>query len=436
MTISSCINEILATSAARLLLVLHAGEEVAESSVAHIGDLTMADPISIPRAVAVRVWELRNDSVAQDDEFVERMEVRLLRADGSICVGGYEYIHAFDSVHGEHDVLWSDIELTQTVTRQVERQIDPKLLSRCTEYEKYRIGEKLCCLGEYEEAEPILAQATNGKTSSYSCAATLCQITALNHLGRLEEAFDVCQRAKERFPESTSLFFMEGVTRHLMGDVNRAIGCYQVSIDESEPSSGYGSFDAGISKYKAPHNLALAAFEQGDHSRAEAVWKRLAAKTSGFQQAYFGLIDMFLSVERYSDVQLFCHANRTRFGSGDVELIYAKMAEKIGDDNRKVRHLEAGMRTAPLNEMLLFEYCKHAKATNASEEYEPAMAELTNLWSGSIVRRCHAGSVLSDLRDRLVKSERHEFATQVDQHLERLEEENNRLEFLAYLIDR
>jgi glycosyltransferase involved in cell wall biosynthesis/Flp pilus assembly protein TadD len=105
---------------------------------------------------------------------------------------------------------------------------------------------------------------------------------------QMEEALAACQEGRNVCPDDPELLFLEGLLRRERGDLAGAEACL-IQVLDSKPGPHFASVDAGLSGYKARHNLAVVFHQQGRSKDAEAQWRLVAAERPDFLPGWLGL---------------------------------------------------------------------------------------------------------------------------------------------------
>jgi tetratricopeptide (TPR) repeat protein len=169
-----------------------------------------------------------------------------------------------------------------------------------------------------------------GSHESHLRKAYALLVGSLGQLGKVTEAWDVCQRGRELFPEDRELQFREGILAHRLGRLEEAVNAYRSVLDPSG-ARYFSSFDTGILGYKARHNLALVYYDQKDFARAEAQWRLVTQEAPGFHEAWLGLCDCLIQQRAFDAVELVAGELLNGNRAADGLLMLGRIAEARED---------------------------------------------------------------------------------------------------------
>jgi tetratricopeptide (TPR) repeat protein len=112
-------------------------------------------------------------------------------------------------------------------------------------------------------------------------------------LGQAGEAASACSAGLRLCPDDPELLFQEGILLRERGDragAERAL----VRLLTARPAPHFASVDAGLTGYKARHNLAVLCHEQGRLQEAAGHWRQALAERPDFLQGWVGVGELGL----------------------------------------------------------------------------------------------------------------------------------------------
>jgi tetratricopeptide (TPR) repeat protein len=223
------------------------------------------------------------------------------------------------------DIRWSDIVIHHTGYQDPalrRRKLDRDLrLLKLEESEQpdhpftlFNLGSVYQELGQTALALSLFRRSLAGSQPDDSIVRKLYALTAQCHrqLGQLQEALATCQEGRNHYPDDIELLFQEALARRDLGDRAGAKECWQRLLITPE-GQHFASRDVGLRGYKARHNLAVLCQEEGALAEAEMHWQAALAERADFTAALLGLGDIYLSQQRWSDLEKFASHLR---GSG------------------------------------------------------------------------------------------------------------------------
>src|SRR5262249_43967999 len=107
------------------------------------------------------------------------------------------------------------------------------------------------------------------------------------------EALAASQEGRSLYPEDTELLFHEALLCREQGDL-RGAEALLLRLLQPRPSEHFASLDAGLSGYKARHNLAVVYQQQGRPADAETQWRMILEERPDFMPAWLGLAELRL----------------------------------------------------------------------------------------------------------------------------------------------
>lgn len=143
----------------------------------------------------------------------------------------------------------------------------------------FNLGMTHADAGQHEEAIAALRRClqVSGPHESQVRKAFALLIGALAASGRADEADAACVEALRRFPDDPELLFRQAMVHHAAGRLQAAADVYQrlLTPDPAAPRL-FSSRDAGLTGWKARHNLAVVWEAMGRPGDAQREWSRLA----------------------------------------------------------------------------------------------------------------------------------------------------------------
>ncbi len=140
----------------------------------------------------------------------------------------------------------------------------------------FNLGMTHADCGQFAEAEQALRRclAVSRTEESHVRKAYALLINVLYQQQRFPEADEVCQRAREIYPHDKELRFRQGMVEHQLGHLDAAILSYRTVI-EAPTERHFASIDAGLTGYKARHNLAIVYEDRQQFEQAEQQWRAI-----------------------------------------------------------------------------------------------------------------------------------------------------------------
>jgi tetratricopeptide (TPR) repeat protein len=194
-------------------------------------------------------------------------------------------------------------------------------------------------------------------------------VGTLHQSGQHDDAWETCRRGLELFPEDKELLFRAGILHHHQGRLEEAVAAYRHALT-GDTERHFASVDAGITGFKARHNLALVYEEMDRPDKAEQQWRLAVAERPHYLAGWLGLGETLLKQQRFDETDELARRLKacpeTR-GSGAV--LAARLFEQRNDAEAARRELESVLDEIdgdpqPLRELsrLLFERFNPAEA--------------------------------------------------------------------------
>ena len=213
------------------------------------------------------------------------------------------------------EVRWSDVVIHHTgyqdpATRKVKRKRDLRLLQ--LEYAEdpeapfslFNLGSLFQEMGRKIEAVRFFRASLERSAKSDSIVRKLYASIAQchNQLGQSQEALAVCREGRKHFPEDRELLFQEGVILRGLGQREEAVRCWKQTL-ACPKGQHFASVHTGLAGYLTRVNLASAYREQGQTVEAERQWLLALEERPGYEPAWRGLAELYLSQQRFGDLE-------------------------------------------------------------------------------------------------------------------------------------
>jgi tetratricopeptide (TPR) repeat protein len=168
----------------------------------------------------------------------------------------------------------------------------------------FHLGWTYYLLGKPQEAwaplEASLARSQPGETIVRKTYALL--VRCARQLNRQQDAFNVCQTARQHFPNDPELLFHEGQLRREGGDLRGAEAVLLHLLNSPPETYITAGVDPGLKGYKGRCALAEVYRDAGRVADAEREWRAALAEHPDFTPAWLCLGDMWLQHNRWQDV--------------------------------------------------------------------------------------------------------------------------------------
>lgn len=136
-----------------------------------------------------------------------------------------------------------------------------------------RLAEIYKQKGEKDKCEEMLSQGFVKFPDSQSILVSLINFYMENDEDS-NKLLDYIHRAQENEPSNASLFYAEGNVHKKLGDVARAVECYQKSV-EVVPEYAYGYFAMGVAFYEKAVEIQTKAADELDDAKYMALLEEL-----------------------------------------------------------------------------------------------------------------------------------------------------------------
>lgn len=229
-------------------------------------------------------------------------------------------------------------------------------------------------------------------------------ISCLMQSGQSERAASECQRAMTLFPDDKEILFRTAMSSHERGELRRAVDLYRKVLVPSGDRH-FVSVDAGLTGFKARHNLALVFEELGQTDSAANEWRAIIEEHSGYVPAYVGLIECLLrSGHEQEAVKYIETLRRIPGGTADGFRMSARLMESKSGITAAIAELRSGLECCPHDSGLLREL---ARMLHSTQDYLAALEVLNRLIAElpEDVSAWHNRGVILGLLHRLEESQ-------------------------------
>ena len=206
-------------------------------------------------------------------------------------------------------------------------------------------------------------------------------VSAFSKTERFDEAEIMCRRGLELFPEDRELLFRRAMLSHHAGRLDEAETTYRRLLN-GHAERCFQSIDAGITGYKARHNLAVVLDERGDAEQAERQWRMIVAERPNYRAGWSGLGECLLKQDRLNAADEVAAAlcgcesgSLTSLG----RIIKAKVARRRGADIEAASLLHSAVEESPDDPDPKHELARLCFETGTAAESEPLLRDLARL---------------------------------------------------------
>lgn len=183
-------------------------------------------------------------------------------------------------------------------------------------------------------------------------------LSVLYQQGRFDEAENVCQIARQLYPDDAEILFRQAMLQHQQGKWDIAAASY-LAVLESSSERHFISIDIGLSGFKARHNLALVYEDAGHFELAEAQWRRILDEHLDYRPAQVGRIDCLIRQRKFADAVAAIQSLRSAIGhEPDIFRLSSRLAETEGRYSDAACELERGLQVHSESPMLLRELAR------------------------------------------------------------------------------
>ena len=207
----------------------------------------------------------------------------------------------------EGDVEWTDIFVVHSGSDQSaegkQRKYDRDLRLLILELEDrpehpfalFNVGMTYADMEQWAEADGYLRRSIDASEpgESHLRKAYALLVNCLAQLDRTDEALRICEQGLSQFTDDPELSFRRGILTHKLGRHDEAIAAYRTAM-KAQNEQSFSSRDAGITGFKARHNLALVYADANQHDLAELQWREAVCESPKFRPAWLGLSDSLI----------------------------------------------------------------------------------------------------------------------------------------------
>lgn len=171
----------------------------------------------------------------------------------------------------------------------------------------FDLGSEYLRLGNYEEALESYRKSLDGLSglnASYASKLVINISICLRELGRYDEALETLTDAKEKYPEYTDLWFMEGLICLAKEDLKSALQCFKACLEKGI-SDGACVSQVGTGGHVAVYMLARVHRMLGNEQEAILHYKRALEDNTRYHVA---LLELGLLLGRHGDPEELKHS--------------------------------------------------------------------------------------------------------------------------------
>ena len=179
----------------------------------------------------------------------------------------------------------------------------------------------------YDEAEPLLRRSLASLRPSDALRRQIYALLVKGAFaaGRAGEAAEIAGEALAQYPNDTNLVFQAGSLAFQAGEVDRAGDLFARLLNgQPDADEHLGDLDLSLRGWRMRHNLAVVRRLQERYDEAEALWRAAVAERPDAAQAWLGLAETFLALERWPDLDR-ALARLDALGTGPVEVDAAEV---------------------------------------------------------------------------------------------------------------
>jgi tetratricopeptide (TPR) repeat protein len=262
---------------------------------------------------------------------------------------------------------------------------------------EFNLGMTHADLGEHVPAVDWLRRSiAHGQPhESHLRKAYSLLVSCLASLQRLGEAMRECDVGLRLFPLDTELRFRRALILQQMQRLPEAVAAYEDVLARAEERH-FTSVVAGLSGYKARHNLALVFEEMNDWARAEQQWRQVLAEAPSFAPSWHGLATLLLKAGKLRAAeQLLAEMDgKPRLGR-ERALLAARLALAQGQRERARRIMEEAISQAPQDVDLLNGWAQMLFECFSPLEAEPYLWAILKLVPDDASAWCNLGTIRS-----------------------------------------
>jgi glycosyltransferase involved in cell wall biosynthesis/Flp pilus assembly protein TadD/2-polyprenyl-3-methyl-5-hydroxy-6-metoxy-1,4-benzoquinol methylase len=201
-------------------------------------------------------------------------------------------------------------------------------------------------------------------------------IASLAKEERTDEAWDVCQKARQSFPDDPELLFHEGSLAQRAGRLQEAEASYLAALKDHHRRR-LTCFDRGALGFKSRHNLALTYIARGLLQEAEEQWRALIRETPTFLESWRGLGEILLRQHRDNDLRELISELPEQGDLRGLRIVWQAELEKLsGNSTTAAAILTEGLQRFPGDSELLRGWSKVQFELNQTRQAEVGLREL------------------------------------------------------------
>ena len=205
----------------------------------------------------------------------------------------------------------------------------------------FNLGMTYNDMGEHEEGVTYLRRSLDVSASdeSHVRKAYALLVASLEQLGQQEQAYEVCQRGRQLYPDDPELLFRQGLLAHARGRLEAAEQSYRAVL-QNQSERHFSSIDPGILGYKSRHNLALVYQDMGQPELAELQWRHSVSALPSFRPARRSLVETLIHQQRSctAEIEIESMLNEEALRC-DALVLTGLLAGARGDLTRAKEHL-------------------------------------------------------------------------------------------------
>jgi len=270
----------------------------------------------------------------------------------------------------------------------------------------FNLGMTYADSGQHDEAAYYLKRSVEVSQPEESQVrkAYALLVSVLYQQSRYDEALSVCATARRLYSDDKELLFRQAMLQHQLGQLQEAVASYQKVITDPV-ARHFSSVDAGLSGFKARHNLALVFEDQGRPDRAETEWQAILDERPGYHPAEFGLIECLMKQKHFERAEALIHSIEGKPDRiADGHYLTARLLESKGEINLALMRLQQGLDRIGNDPSLLREQARLLHATGDLPSAAKTLELLTSILPNDRTARNNLDVVMAELgqRDRRV----------------------------------
>lgn len=271
------------------------------------------------------------------------------------------------------EVVWTDIYVEHSgsehslESRRRKNERDLRILRKDLEerpdhpFILFNFAMTYAEIGEFGEALAWLERCldVSSPEESHVSKALAYQVNCLFQLGRIDDALNTSEMARQLYPDDVELLFREAIALHAMNRYETAIERYRRILD-LKPCNGFRSTDPGIQGFKCRFNLGLVYQDANNLEQAELQLRRVLDEIPSYKPAINALGSLLVSAGRFSTASV--EAERWSEGlETRIEglLLLAKVQESLGHYELAAKQLAQCQQEFPESVLVLEECCRY-----------------------------------------------------------------------------